>query len=494
MNLQSLYSRIALVFAAIMLCLGAALSWIGYHAAREAQHRVLQQVSLQLAAHIAAQLQPSDIADPDSASLKRLFAGLTAVNPNIDVYLLDAYGRVQESSRHDGPPANYLVDLAPVHALANGAALPVTGDDPQHFDGREIFSAAPIRGPHGVAGYVYIVLLNDMYRQMISIAWQRYLLRSSAGLAGIALLVALGLGLAAFARITRRLQQVTDEVEGFASTAVGIAALATPGAAGGDEIDRLATAFAALRTRLDAQMAELKRQDELRRELIANVSHDLRTPLTSIQGYLETLARVGDDISREEQRRYLDVAVRQSHRVSHLANQLFELAQLEHEETQPQPELFSVAELVQDVAQKYALIAERKVLTLQAYVDAESLFVRADIGMIERVISNLLDNAIRHTPERGEIRLEARRNEAGIEVSVIDTGSGIPAEHLPGLLERGSPLRMAAVQRGGGLGLLIVKRILSLHGSQIHAASRPGHGTRMSFQLPLGEAVGDSVS
>ncbi|MEO5559346.1 MAG: ATP-binding protein, partial [Dokdonella sp.] len=183
-----------------------------------------------------------------------------------------------------------------------------------------------------------------------------------------------------------------------------------------------------------------------------------------------------------------------SHRVSRLAHQLFELAQLEHEETQPQRELFSMAELVQDVAQKYVLTAERREITLQAYADEESLFVRGDIGMIERVISNLLDNAIRHTSERGEIRLEARRDHTDIEVCVIDNGKGIEAAHLPDLLERGSPLRMAAVQRGGGLGLQIAKRILSLHGSHIRAVSQLGHGTRISFQLPLEHAVAESVA
>lgn len=115
--------------------------------------------------------------------------------------------------------------------------------------------------------------------------------------------------------------------------------------------------------------------------------------------------------------------------------------------------------------------------------------MRGDIGMIERVISNLLDNAIRHTPEGGEIRLEARRDGRDIEVCVIDTGQGISAEHLPGLLERGSPLRMMAAQRGGGLGLLIAKRILGLHGTGISAASRVGHGTRISFVLPVADTA-----
>ncbi|MEP7185818.1 MAG: ATP-binding protein [Rhodanobacter sp.] len=486
MKLRSLYSYVALVFAGILLCLGATLSWIGYNAAKEHQHEVLQQVNLALAGHIAEQLRPEDVLQVDSASNRTLFEHLTAVNPNIEVYLLDEDGRIEQAQPKNQPLDRTWVDLRPIHALESGASLPIVGDNPRHEHEQEIFSAAPIRGPNGVVGYVYIVLLNDMYRQMIDVAWQRYVLRSSASIAGVALLCALIIGLAAFAVITRRLQRLTRDVEGFASENAFAPALRGP-LSHGDEIDRLATSFAAMRHRLHLQLAELKRQDELRRELVANVSHDLRTPLTSIQGYLETMARLGDRLSREEQKAYLDVAVRQSHRVSSLVHQLFELAQLEHEQTEPKLELFSIAELVQDVAQKYALIAERKELNFYTHADSEQLFVCGDIGMIERVISNLMDNAIRHTPSRGEIRLEARRTDRAIEVSVIDTGQGIAAEHLPDLLERRSPLRMVAMQRGGGLGLLIVKRILSLHNSCIDAASTVGLGTRMSFALPMAE-------
>ena len=488
MNLRSLYGRIALVFAAILICLGAALSWIGYNAAKEHQHEVLQRVSLALAGHIAEQLRPDDVVHANSASNQALFAHLMAVNPNVEVYLLDEDGRIEQTLPASSPLARTWVDMHPIRTLEHDPVLPVLGDNPRHDDEHEIFSAAPIRNANGsIAGYVYIVLLNDMYRQMIDVAWQRYVLRSSASIAGIALLCALLIGLAAFALVTRRLQRLTGEVETFASDSTGNPALlAAQGR--GDEIDRLGASFAAMRQRIQIQLAELKRQDELRRELVANVSHDLRTPLTSIQGYLETLARLGDQLSAEEQKRYLDVAVRQSHRVSSLAHQLFELARLEHEQIEPQLELFSISELVQDVAQKYALIAERKALSLSTHADSEKLFVLGDIGMIERVISNLMDNAIRHTPERGEIRLEARRDEQGIEVCVVDTGQGIAAEHLPGLLDRRSPLRMMAVQRGGGLGLLIAKRILNLHGSRISAASSAGVGTRISFLLPLAEA------
>lgn len=489
MTPYSLYARIALVFATILLCLGAALSWFGYQSAKRHQHEVLQRVSLSLAGHIAGQLRPEDVTTGDAGRIEALFDQLMAVNPNIEVYLLGPDGRVLQASTGGVALERDRIDLAPVHALQDGVSLPLVGDNPRHADGSEIFSAAPIMGPDGIAGYVYIVLLNDMYRQMVDSEWQHFTRRSILGVAAISLLAALAIGLAAFKLITRRLRRVTRLVEGFAKTTQDVGAKHRARGRPGDEIDRLSRAFVSMRRRLRAQMAELKHQDELRRELVANVSHDLRTPLTSMQGYLETLSRMGDQLGAEEKQQYLDVAVRQSHRVSRLAHQLFELARLEYEETRPESELFSISELVCDVAQKYALIAQRKDLSLNTQVDSERLFVRGDIGMIERVISNLLDNAIRHTPEHGEVRLEARRSGGSVEIIVNDTGHGIAAEHLPGLLERGSPLRMMGAQRGGGLGLLIAKRILGLHGSRISAASRLNHGTRVSFALPIVDAA-----
>ncbi len=494
MSPQSLYARIALVFAGIVLALGATLGWLGYGAAKQHQHEILQRVNLGLAQHIAK--QPSLVADPQNT--QRLFDHLIAVNPNIEVYLLDPQGKVLQTSSlqtssQPVPLPRQEVSLEPVRRLLAGAALPVTGDNPLHAEGREIFSVAPIETADGVAGYVYIVLLNDMYRAMVADAWQGYALRNGAKVAILAVIVAIIAGLAAFAAVTRRLERTIRDVEAFASVP-SEDVLPTSTALKhrhrrGDEIDRLRTAFASLRKRLNMQMTELKRQDELRRELIANVSHDLRTPLTSMQGYLEALARMDDGMDDVERKRYLDVAVRQSHRVSRLAQQLFELARLECEDTQPQPELFSVSELVHDIAQKFALVAQRKSIHLHTEIDEGPLSVHGDIGMIERVIGNLVDNAIRHTPEDGDIYLVAHARSRGIEVRVDDTGQGISEEQLPGLLVRGSPIRRMATQRGGGLGLLIANRILHMHGSAIQAASRIGEGTSISFILPVAKVA-----
>jgi signal transduction histidine kinase len=479
---RSLYGRIALSFALIVVGLGAVLASLGYTAAKKHQHEIVQRLNLELAVHLAQ--RPGLLREAQAS--RAMFEALTQVNPNIEVYLLDADGRIIGASE-GVRPARQRVDLGPVHALMAGAEVPLRGDNPLHPEQRDIFSAAPIIGDGRVLGYVYVLPLNDMYRNMVADAWSGYMLRSAGWLGLLAVALALIGGLAAFRTITRRLWRTVDAIERFA-LAPG-ADIPAPRSLQGDEIDRLSAAFGLLRTRLNAQMQELRRQDELRRELIANISHDIRTPLTSMQGYLETLARMDERLSAQERRRHLDVAVRQSHRVSHLAWQLFDLARLECQETRAQPEAFCIDELVQDIVQKFAIAAQKKSIALVAGVDAEQpLRVWADIGMIERAISNLVDNALRHTPEHGSVRVEACLGARGVEVRVADNGHGIPEDQLPGLLERGSSLRQMAVRRGGGLGLLIVKRILTLHDSSLHAVSRAGYGTAISFVLAMQDA------
>lgn len=475
---RSLYAQLALALALILLLLGTALGWLGYAAAKHHQHDIVQQLSQALARHIGERVPLIDREGVDEQGLAQLFDALSTVNPNIELYLLDARGRILRQAPYAEPLERQRVSLGPIQAFVDGEALPILGDNPRNPGRGEVFSVAPIEVDGVVAGYVYIILLSQMYRDMVEAAWSDYVLRGVGWIALAALALALLAGLASFAWLTRRLRRLAQDMRAFQN----------PGSAApparGDEIAQLGAEFARLRERLQQQVAELENQDRLRRELVANVSHDLRTPLTSMQNYLETLQRMDRQLSPDEQRQYLDVAVRQSQRVARLAGQLFELARLECEEAAPHTEPFSLAELIQDIVQKFALGAEEQGLKLVAAVDPGIEFVQGDIGMIERVISNLVENAIRHTPSGGEIRLQATVDAQGIEVQVVDSGSGIASEHLQGLFERGSALRLQANRRGGGLGLLIAHRILALHGSAISAESRVGEGTAFRFVLP----------
>jgi signal transduction histidine kinase len=227
--------------------------------------------------------------------------------------------------------------------------------------------------------------------------------------------------------------------------------------------------------------------DALRRELVANVSHDLRTPLASLRGYLQTLQMKEGLLSSEEQRRYVEIASKNTEKLVRLVDELFELAKLESREIVACLEPFNLAELAQDVLQKFELLAEQKRVRLGCQYRDDLPFVMADIGLIERVLQNLLDNALRHTPEGGAVTIDLSPGSRHIVVRVTDTGSGVPEDAMPHIFDRhfrvGADDGMAG--HGAGLGLAIVRRIVELHGSSIEATSAPGAGSTFSFPLPI---------
>lgn len=481
----SLTQRLSLVFAVLLLVCSGTSAWMQVRANRMHDAEVIQGLSRGLAEHIAenAQLMDANGMKPDA--VRQLFGQLMVVNPSVEVYLLDLHGRITGHAAPAGHLRRDSIDLAPVHRLLDGDALPIYGDDPRNVGVRKVFSAAPLRVDGQEVGYIYVVLLGE--------AHDRYAARSSTSAAlnialwSIGLVAALCLlaGLAAFAWITRPLRRLTDTVRHFnidaAPAALPPAPVDSKSSGRDDEIAVLDTAFRQMAARLSEQWRTLTRQDQERRELIANISHDLRTPLSSLHGYLETLSLKDATLEPTERRRYLGIALDQSRKVGGLAQSLFELARLEHGFVQPELEAFSLTDLVQDVFQKFELTAEARAVVLRAQLAPQIPTVRADLGLIERVLTNLLDNALRHTPSGGEVVVSVSGAGPEVEVTVSDTGPGIPAASREVLFER--PFTVGGARRDGGLGLRIVHRILQLHGRVISLVDVAGQGATFRFTL-----------
>ena len=377
--------------------------------------------------------------------------------------------------RPDGRVRRERVDLAPVHRLLEGGTLPILGDDPRSTEGRKVFSAAPLRVNGKEVGFIYVVLQGEAHDQLVAQGSANSVLSTALWSIGLVALLCLVAGLVAFALITRPLRRLTEEVAGFDIHGTPGPAGPQPGAAqdSRDEIAVLDAAYRRMVARIGEQWRALTRQDQERRELIANVSHDLRTPLSSLHGYLETLLLRDAVLDTTERRRYLGIALAQSQKVGELAQSLFELARLEYGFVQPEPEPFSMPDLVQDVFQKFELRAEARQVALRADFPARLPVVQADLGMIERVLGNLLDNALRHTPKAAASRWRWRRRATP---SKSPWPTPAPASRPICAKACSSGPSPWAARRGGGLGLRIVHRMLELHGCRIELVDPPGQG------------------
>jgi len=362
------------------------------------------------------------------------------------------------------------------------------GDDPRHLSRQKIFSAAPIPAQGPREGYLYVILGGEAYDSTADMIQGSYFLKIGLTGLGVALLVALLAGLWLLSLVTRRVGRLSSIMHNYLAEAksdefvIRYPAPEHPR----DEIDALGRTFNIMADQIDAQLDELKANDTKRRELIANVSHDLRTPLTSLQGYLETLMLKRETLSEEEKQKYLQIVTDHSQRLGQLVTELFELAKLDSVETLLHIEPFSLGELVQDVVQKYQLTAQQKGIQLKSNFGEDLPSAYGDIGLIQRVLENLIDNAIRYTKSGGSITIALANNKDNIAVKIIDTGCGIDKEELPHIFDRFYRSKREDKERSynSGLGLAIAKRILSLHGSDIAADSDIDLGTTFSFELP----------
>ena len=337
-----------------------------------------------------------------------------------------------------------------------------------------------------------MILGGEKYDTIAQKIQDSFILRMSSWL----ILAAIGftgiIGLLIFAVLTRRLKKLTVGMDAFKSgeNLVNID-LPREKEAGyqGDEIDNLSRTFREMAKRIEEQIEKLQKSDLLRRELVANVSHDLRTPLATLTAYIETMQLKDFDWSSDERQKYLKIAGKHCKRLSSLVDDLFELASLDAQETKLNLERFSIAELIQDVVQNYELAAKEKNITLTSNIGRDHSFVVGDIRLVERVLENLIINALRHTPEGGTVSLILNPSDEYMNVQVLDTGVGIPEEALPHIFDRFYKIEnkenISASLSGFGLGLAIAKRIMDLHGGGIEVNSELHAGTCFTFSFPI---------
>ena len=487
---KTLYSKLAAVLVLLIVLLSCVYIWITLRAGEQFYQEMTQRLNQQLAANLIADTKLS-ITDGqyDEASLKSVFHTYMVINPSIEVYLLDPAGKILAFHAPPGTVKSETIDLSPVQSFLHGKqSFPILGDDPRHIGRKDIFSVAAIGGGDTPQGYLYVVLAGEQLQAVVQRLQQSHIIRFALYAITISTLLAVIIGLLVLRYQTRRLRSLSTDMGNFESGhSDTIENQYTKEPVMADDIGRLQQTFLDMAKRINTQIDELRQTDNLRRELVANVSHDLRTPLASLQAYLETLLIKSETLTAEQRNEFLQHAFRQSQGLGKLVDALFELAKLDSGQIQLKREQFSLGELAQDVGLKHSLKAQDMGISVQTTIPDDLPSVDADIGLIERVLDNLMDNAIRHTPKGGKIEVLLNKMDSGVNVSVNDTGTGIPKNDLPFIYDRFYQSRKGTDNNhgGAGLGLAICKRILELHASQIVVNSMPNQGTSVQFTLPV---------
>jgi two-component system phosphate regulon sensor histidine kinase PhoR len=231
-------------------------------------------------------------------------------------------------------------------------------------------------------------------------------------------------------------------------------------------------------------LTEIRRLEAVRRDFVANVSHELKTPLTSISGYAETL--LTDTPDPDTTRRFLATILDNARRMQRLVDDLLDLSRIEAGRWQPEPELVDVADAAREVWNDMADRASVREIDFSVEASPDATMVRVDPDALRQVLSNLFENSLRYTPPGGRIVCRSRVEGSGIAVSVSDNGSGIAHEHLARVFERFYRADQArSRQEGGtGLGLAIVKHLIEAHGGRVSAESERGVGTTVTCWFP----------
>ena len=479
---STLYWKISAIFILILVLFAGISLYISVQSARNYSIEVNQKLNWDLASKTVEVVKPNfHNGTVNKEAVDDLIHSMMAINPSVEVYLLSTEGKILRFVAPDKVVKLKNVSLAPIHQFLNDTHQNlIMGDDPRNPGERKTFSAARVTENNTLTGYIYIVLASQEYISAAKMVIGSYILGLSIRTVIIILVVSALVGLFFIWFITKKLNIVVSGIRKFQS---GNFSARIP-VKNKDELDNIGLVFNEMASTIEKNIRELKETDEFRVELISNVSHDLRTPVASIQGYAETLILKHDKIDTGEQLKYLEIIYASCERLKKLVSELFELSKLQTNQIKLNREPFSIAELISDIANKYRIISQKKGVSINVFIPKDIPMVNADILLIDRVLQNLIDNAIKFCREGDYINIEIKPELSGqVLISIADSGEGIHKDELPYIFER--YYKGKKYSDSTGLGLAIVKKIIDLHKTDIQVISQQGKGTSFFFQLPV---------
>lgn len=487
----SLYQRLALSLLVLFIAVVGVFFWWSQNLEQLSRSEAEQRLHISLAEHLAHDNPQLKEGGYDHKALQNMFHTLMILGPSFEFYFIDPQGQIITYSAEPGKVKRKAVDLKPLQQLiSRKVALPIFGDDPRSLQKQKIFSVTPIYNQEELKGYLYVIIGGEIYDSIFSNIQANQQLAQSIGLVfgAVVFFFFVLLGLLRF--LTLPLKELTEDIRNFRRAGLdksNIKLRKWPGSKN-NEIHELGKSFNDMAEQINYQFAQLQDNDKQRRELLAHLSHDLRTPLASLQGYLETVELKGKQLSNEQHQKFIGIAFKNANQLRKLVDQIFELAHLEGGQVKVDLEDFPLAELLHDIVAKFSPKLHEKDLKIIIEPNQCDFVVHSDIGKLERILTNLIENAIRHSNQGGKIILKVEEYANNkVKLQVIDYGTGISNDDIEHIFEARYRASNAVDDKHAhsGLGLAISQKLMALLRSKIEVESKLNRGTSFSFELKV---------
>lgn len=478
---NTLYWKISLLFVLILTILSITYFLFTVQTSRKYFDETTQQLNRGVAEHMLLEVQPFIDGKVNEEAIGKIMHSMMAVNPKIEVYILNPEGEILSFVVLDKEVKLKYVEMEPIKRFVSNLENEgiIYGNNPRLPGQETIFSAAEVKENGVLLGYIYLTLNSEQSLKISETLFSSYMLKMGVRYFALTLIAALLISLMLLWILIKNLNKIMIMIKSFKNGELQ----SRINVKGSGELAKMSTSINQMADTIVANIDQLKEVDTLRRELIANISHDLRTPVSVIQGYAETLVIKDDVLTKEKKSEYLEIIIKTSEKLKTLMADLFELSKLEAKQVTPKKEQFSIFDLLQDMSNSFRLLALEKKIELNTNYQIDLPVVYADLQLIERVIQNLVLNAINYTPNEGKIEINCSKKINGVQISISNTGKGIKEEDLPKIFNRYFKTEHSSTNAGTGLGLAIVKNILDLHNSDIEVQSETDKLTTFTFSL-----------
>jgi len=477
---NGIFKRIGVLVFILIGTLSLLFSIVTYIATTHFYQASTQLLNKDVAAHIAKFSSPFVDGGINKQKADSVFYNSMVISPTIEVYFLDTSGKVIYYHALDSAIKLWHIPLANIQKhIQSGNKDYIKNRDPKDPSTPKIFSAAEVLKGSKRIGYIYVILGSLEYRHVTELLFRNHVGGLAIKIISIIIAASVILSLLYITGLQQRFNRIIAVLDKFKQGDLNIRFSNSVK----DEMFPITDSFNKMASMLAYNINRLKESEKERKDFIANISHDLRTPLSIARGYTETLLINQNLPFTREQQEYLELVLNKIGHVEKLVLQLFELSKMESVNFKPVKEPFIFSEILNEIVNASKIQVQQKNILLKCACCQDTALIYADISMMERVIQNLLENAIKYTSVNGNIFISLEHETEQLVVRIENTGKPLSKELLLWINNNGEE-SVNNRPKSAGLGLAIVKKILNLH--HFFFQAKLNTGSKNSFVFKMG--------